>query len=62
MSNNDYKNRKFTVLFIIIGIVSYQFLAPQLFPNGGLMRSLVAGIVVAICALIGLIIDKKIDK
>lgn len=51
---------KFTIIFLIVGIVVFQFFAEDLFPGGGINRTIAAGFVGAVCVLVGSFVDKKI--
>ena len=52
----------FAIIFTIAGIVIFQMMAKDLFPNGGIKRTLAAGAVGAVCCVIGTFIDKRLQK
>ena len=49
----------FTYLFAVIAIIVFQIFAKDLFPNGGLTRSLCAGLAGLLGVGLGSLIDKK---
>lgn len=56
------KERLFTILFVILGVVLFQIFKYDFFPEGGTPRSVAAGAVGAVCAVIGGLIDGKRKK